>query len=324
MIQILLFGLTFFSVFGLVWIIKCIRTVPHNTVAIVERFGKYSKTLTSGLNILSLFDTIKSVKWDFYEATHHTGNSATSRKSVNHTYIPLYTMTIDVPPVMSRSNDNLEISIDSSIRYHIIDPVKAVYESSNPLGYIQDVIVESIRDVCSTVDAATIQNNVNVFNTVLNRVNDKVKRCGIECTSFIVQEIRMSEKIRRSKEDNYAKIKEAEVNGFILAQEHQAKIQKLTNELEQQELEQKKANDALTKELERQHMVSKMHTKIFNEQLALQNKRITELIEKGFNHEQIVKIMSDEAWSTSFRDTKVHSLGYIPNMNNSWYGQSLN
>lgn len=311
--------LTIVSVIGsfiiLTSIINGIITVPHNTIAIIERFGKYKKTLTSGINFLYPFDKIKQINWNYYEAEHHTNNPIIKKNVATYTFIPSHIITIDIPPVMCRSKDNLEISIDSSIRYQITNPMLAVYECSEPLGYIQDVVVETIRNICSNVDAASIQNNYGlVFNSVLETVNNKINNYGIRCTLFTIQETSMSEKIKKCKEDNYARIKEAEMINFIQEQEHQMKIQRLNNELLEQELENKKVTETLLKELERKHLISETEQKIWMEKVENRNRRLKQLNELGYTNDQITKMLSDEMWSDAFRDTKITSVGYLPSL----------
>src|SRR5687767_14132368 len=91
----------------LITLIKMVKIVPQQRNDVVERLGKYNRTLTPGLNILVPFiDAIR-------------------------TKVDLRENVVSFPPQPVITSDNLVVSIDSVLYFKVVDPVRATYEIAN-------------------------------------------------------------------------------------------------------------------------------------------------------------------------------------------------
>jgi regulator of protease activity HflC (stomatin/prohibitin superfamily) len=106
-----MFGNLFFSLFFLafaaLFIFKSVKQVPHQHAWVIERLGKYDRTLTPGLNFLIPFVDRVAYKHSLKE-------------------IPL-----DVPSQVCISKDNTQLTVDGVLYFQVTDPVRASYGSSN-------------------------------------------------------------------------------------------------------------------------------------------------------------------------------------------------
>src|ERR1019366_7569570 len=108
---------------ALITILRSVRIVPQARKAVVQRLGRYRKTVDSGpLLVIPFMDKV----------------------------LPLIDMreqvvTFDRQSVIT--SDNVGIQIDTVIYYQIIDPNKAVYAVANRLGAMEQLTVTTLRNV---------------------------------------------------------------------------------------------------------------------------------------------------------------------------------
>ena len=112
-------------VFVLVLIVlaRTIRIVPQARAGVVERFGRYSRTLSPGLTLVVPFiDRIRST-------------------------IDLREQVVSFPPQPVITEDNLVVSIDSVIYFQVTDAKAATYEIANYIQAIEQLTVTTLRNV---------------------------------------------------------------------------------------------------------------------------------------------------------------------------------
>ena len=80
-----------------------IKFVPQNRAYVIERFGKYSRTLESGLNFLIPF--IEQISAD---------------RSLKE-------QAVDVPSQSAITKDNITLTVDGVLYFRVLDPTKATY-----------------------------------------------------------------------------------------------------------------------------------------------------------------------------------------------------
>src|SRR5882724_4053752 len=102
---------------------RTIRIVPQARAGVVERLGRYSRTLTPGLAIVVPFvDRIR--------------DTIDLREQV---------VSFDPQPVITE--DNLVVSIDTVIYFQVTDPKSATYEIANYIQAIEQLTVTTLRNV---------------------------------------------------------------------------------------------------------------------------------------------------------------------------------
>ena len=107
----------------LVTLARTIRIVPQARAGVVERLGRYSRTLSPGLAIVVPFvDRIRDMM-DLREQV----------------------VSFDPQPVITE--DNLVVSIDTVIYFQVTDPKAATYEIANYIQGIEQLTVTTLRNV---------------------------------------------------------------------------------------------------------------------------------------------------------------------------------
>ncbi len=127
-------------VFVLVVIVRSIRIIPQANAGIVERLGRYHKTLMPGLNLLVPFiDRLRPL-------------------------IDLREQVVSFPPQPVITEDNLVVSIDTVIYFQVTDARAATYEIANYLGAVEQLTTTTLRNVVGGLnleEALTSRDEIN-------------------------------------------------------------------------------------------------------------------------------------------------------------------
>jgi regulator of protease activity HflC (stomatin/prohibitin superfamily) len=119
---------------------RTIRIVPQARAGVVERLGRYSRTLTPGLTIVVPFiDRIREM-------------------------IDLREQVVSFDPQPVITEDNLVVSIDSVIYFQVTEPKSATYEIANYIQAIEQLTVTTLRNVIggmSLEKTLTSRDNIN-------------------------------------------------------------------------------------------------------------------------------------------------------------------
>jgi regulator of protease activity HflC (stomatin/prohibitin superfamily) len=119
---------------------KTVRIIPQARAGVVERLGRYSRTLTPGLTIVVPFiDRVKPL-------------------------IDLREQVVAFAPQPVITEDNLVVQIDTVLYFTVTDPRSATYEIANPLQAIEQLTVTTLRNVIggmSLEDSLTSRDNIN-------------------------------------------------------------------------------------------------------------------------------------------------------------------
>lgn len=114
--------------FALVILFRTVRIVPQQTALIIERLGRYSRTLEGGIHFLVPFvDKVRA-------------------------NIDLREQVVSFPPQPVITSDNLVVNIDTVIYYTVIDAKSAVYEIANFIQGIEQLTVTTLRNVIGSLD----------------------------------------------------------------------------------------------------------------------------------------------------------------------------
>ncbi|QFG69621.1 SPFH domain-containing protein [Ornithinimicrobium pratense] len=142
--------------FVVVAIARAIRIVPQATSVIVERLGKYDRSLDAGLHFLVPFvDRPRSV-------------------------VDLREQVVSFPPQPVITSDNLVVSIDTVIYFQPTDPKAATYEIANYIQGIEQLTVTTLRNVIGSLDLEQTLTSRDMINGQLRGVLDEATgRWGI-------------------------------------------------------------------------------------------------------------------------------------------------
>jgi len=127
-------------IFVIVTLAKSIRIIPQARAGVVERLGRYHKTLMPGLNILIPFvDRLRPL-------------------------IDLREQVVSFPPQPVITEDNLVVSIDTVVYFQVTDARAATYEIANYLGAVELLTTTTLRNVVGGLnleEALTSRDNIN-------------------------------------------------------------------------------------------------------------------------------------------------------------------
>jgi len=193
-----------------------IRIVQQSETVIIERLGKYSKTLSAGINIIiPIIDRPRNIIWRFVR-DGYDGRSYVVKRAVNK--IDLRETVYDFPRQNVITKDNVVTEINAILYFQIIDPVKAVYEIANLPDAIEKLTQTTLRNVIGDMNLDETLTSRDTINSKLRNVlDDASHKWGVKVNRVELQDINPPHDIRdamekqmRAERDKRAKILTAE------------------------------------------------------------------------------------------------------------------
>lgn len=172
----------------LIFVFKGLVIVPQSETQIVERLGKYHKTLPSGINIIwPIIDKPREIYYRYVSVTAG-GRTVVSHRLTNK--IDLREQLIDFPPQSVITKDNVMTSINAILYYQIMDPKKAVYEIANLPDAIEKLTQTTLRNVIGELEFDETLTSRDTINTKLRDVlDDATNKWGVKVNRVEVQDI---------------------------------------------------------------------------------------------------------------------------------------
>ncbi|MEO5533530.1 MAG: SPFH domain-containing protein [Pseudolysinimonas sp.] len=175
-------------------IARSIRIIPQAYAGIVERLGKYHKTLLPGLNVLVPFiDRLRPL-------------------------VDLREQVVSFPPQPVITEDNLVVSIDTVVFFQVTDARAATYEIANYLGAVEQLTTTTLRNVVGGLnleEALTSRDTINgklrvVLDESTGKWGIRVGRVELKAIDPPVSIQDSMEKQMRAERDRRAQILTAE------------------------------------------------------------------------------------------------------------------
>jgi regulator of protease activity HflC (stomatin/prohibitin superfamily) len=165
------------AVFVLVTLARTIRIVPQARAGVVERLGRYSRTLTPGLTIVVPFvDRIRDM-------------------------IDLREQVVSFQPQPVITEDNLVVNIDTVIYFQVTDPKSATYEIANYIQGIEQLTVTTLRNVIGGMQLEETLTSRDQINGQLRGVLDEATgKWGIRVNRVEIKAIDPPTSIKDSME----------------------------------------------------------------------------------------------------------------------------
>src|SRR5690349_15045253 len=156
---------------------RAVRIVPQARAGVVERLGRYARTLDPGLTLLVPFvDRVKPL-------------------------IDLREQVVTFPPQPVITEDNLVVGIDTVIYFTVPAPQAATYEVANPLQAIEQLTVTTLRNVIGGMtleDTLTSRDNIN--NSLRASLDEATGKWGIRVNRVELKSIEPPRTVQEAME----------------------------------------------------------------------------------------------------------------------------
>ncbi len=193
----------------IVTIAKSVRIVPQARAGIVERLGRYHRTLSPGLSLLVPYiDRLKPL-------------------------VDMREQVVSFPPSSVITQDNLVVNIDSVIYFTVTDPKAAMYEIASPITGIEQLTVTTLRNVIGGMDLEqTLTSRESINNALRGVLDEATGKWGIRVNRVELKAIDPPASVQESMEKQMRA--EREKRAAILTAEGFKQSQILTAEGEKQ------------------------------------------------------------------------------------------
>ena len=170
-----------FVILVVVTIALGVRIVPQGSKQVVQRLGKYHKTLGPGLNII--FPYIDRV-----------ANRVTTKDIV-----------LDIPSQEVITKDNAVIIANAVAYINIISPEKSVYGVEDYRLAIQNLVQTSLRSIIGEMDLDdALSSRDEIKARLKNAISDDIADWGITIKTVEIQDINPSETMQKAMEEQAA------------------------------------------------------------------------------------------------------------------------
>ncbi len=154
------------AVVALVVLKSSVKFVPHNTTFVVERFGKYVKTMTAGLNfVIPIIDRVA------YKRT-------------------LKEQAIDVPGQAAITRDNISLTVDGVLYLKVIDSYKACYGVEDYHFAVGQLAQTTMRSEIGKIELdKTFEERDTLNAAIVSAINEAANPWGIQVLRYEIKDI---------------------------------------------------------------------------------------------------------------------------------------
>jgi len=155
-----------FAVLTIVLVKSSVKFVPQNRAFVVERFGKFNKTMEAGLNFLLPF--IDKVAYD---------------RSLKE-------QAVDVPSQGAITKDNITLVVDGVLYLKVLDPYKASYGVDNYVYAVMQLAQTTMRSEIGKMELdKTFEERESLNVNIVQQINEAAGPWGVQVLRYEIKDI---------------------------------------------------------------------------------------------------------------------------------------
>lgn len=187
------------AIIAVIYVLKGFKIVPQSETRVVERLGRYDRTLHSGINyLLPIIDRPRAV---FQRDEIRLPNGAKSVVMRSTSRIDLREQVYDFDKQSVITKDNVTTTINALLYFQIVDPMKSVYEIDNLPNAIEKLTQTTLRNVIGELELDETLTSRDTINSKLRAVLDEAtNKWGVKVNRVELQDITPPESVRRAME----------------------------------------------------------------------------------------------------------------------------
>jgi len=163
------------AVVAILFVVRTIKIVPQQHAWVVERLGKYDRTLTPGLSFVAPF---------------------LERVAYKHS---LKEVPLDVPSQVCITRDNTQLQVDGIIYFQVTDPMRASYGSSNYVLAITQLAQTLLRSVIGKMELdRTFEERDQINASVVSALDEAAANWGVKVLRYEIKDLTPPAEILRS------------------------------------------------------------------------------------------------------------------------------
>lgn len=150
----------------IVVLVKGVKQVSQQQAWIIERLGKYNKTLSPGLNFIIPFVDKVAYKHSLKE-------------------VPL-----DVPSQICITRDNTQLTVDGVLYFQVTDPMRASYGSSNYIVAITQLSQTTLRSVIGRLELdRTFEERDSINTSIVSSLDEAALNWGVKVLRYEIKDL---------------------------------------------------------------------------------------------------------------------------------------
>jgi len=154
------------AVIAVIFVSRAIKIVPQQNAFVVERLGKFDRTMAPGLHLLVPFIDRLAYKHSLKE-------------------IPL-----DVPSQVCITKDNTQLTVDGILYFQVTDPMRASYGSSNYIIAITQLAQTTLRSVIGRMELDKTFEERDVINSsVVQALDEAALNWGVKVLRYEIKDL---------------------------------------------------------------------------------------------------------------------------------------
>lgn len=183
-----------FLVFILFLVKSGIKFVPQNRALVIERFGKYNKTIEAGINFIL----------PFVDVVAHNRS--------------LKEQAVDVPSQGAITKDNISLTVDGVLYFRVLDPYKASYGVEDYSFAVTQLAQTTMRSEIGKIELdKTFEERDQLNVNIVHSINDAAEPWGVQVLRYEIKDIVPPQSVMsameaqmRAEREKRAKILESE------------------------------------------------------------------------------------------------------------------